>query len=110
MAGKGTKAAPKAAPKAEKPQTQEKNGFVISKAMMGKGITINVTFPNGRKATYNHDEAVVAMQKHRNLDEMNCWNKYGNYTSSKSVPRPIVDLESTTYDKSGEIKEEEKAA
>lgn len=106
MAGKAKAATKKAATPEAKPSVQEKKQFVISKAMIGKGITINVTFKNGRTAKYNHDDAVEAMRAQRSLDDMGCWEKYGNYTSSKSIPAPVAALADTLYDKSNEIKSE----
>ena len=106
MANTKKAATKKAATPEVKPSVQEKKQFVISKAMIGKGITINVTFKNGRTAKYNHDDAVKAMQEQRNLDDMGCWEKYGNYTSSKSIPAPVAGLKETVYDKSNEIKPE----
>ena len=45
--------------------------FVVRQSLVGKDATINVTFKNGKTATYNHDK-VFAIMKDK-LETMACW-------------------------------------
>ena len=47
--------------------------FVVRQSLVGKDATINVTFKNGKTATYNHDK-VFAIMKDK-LEAMACWAK-----------------------------------
>ena len=58
--------------------------FVIRQSLIGKNQIIEVTFKNGKQATYNHDEVYEVMKT--KLETMNCFIKYKSYTSSTSVP------------------------
>ena len=62
----------------------ESKRFVVRQSLVGKNVTINVTFKNGKTATYNHDK-VFAIMKDK-LEAMNCWTKYKSYTSSNNLP------------------------
>ena len=62
----------------------ESKRFVVRQSLVGKNATINVTFKNGKTATYNHDK-VFAIMKDK-LEAMNCWAKYKSYTSSNNLP------------------------
>ena len=64
--------------------------FVIRKSLIGKNQIIEVTFKNGKKVTYNHDEVYEVMKS--KLDTMNCFIKYKSYTSSTSVPTSVREL------------------
>ena len=63
--------------------------FVVRQSLVGKDITINVTFKNGKTATYNHDK-VFAIMKDK-LEAMNCWAKYKSYTASNNLPVVLRD-------------------
>ena len=65
--------------------------FVIRKSLIGKNTTINVEFKSGKTFTYNHD-IVYELMKDK-LSSINCFNKYGSYTSSTSVPVVLRDKE-----------------
>ena len=58
--------------------------FVIRKSLIGKHTII--TFVNKKQETvkYNHDE-VYTTHKER-FDNMNCFEKYKNYTNSNAMP------------------------
>ena len=58
--------------------------FVIRKSLIGKNTTINVEFKSGKSFTYNHDKVYEIMK---------CFEKYGSYTSSTSVPVVLRDKE-----------------
>ena len=58
--------------------------FVIRKSLIGKNQTINVTFKNGKTATYNHDKVFETMKD--TLTKLPCWLKYKSYTASNNVP------------------------
>jgi len=67
--------------------------FVIRKTLVGKNQIVEVTFKNGDKAVYNHDEAYEIMKE--KLNAMACYIKYKSYTSSASVPvscRSIAEI------------------
>ena len=61
--------------------------FVVRQSLVGKDATINVTFKNGKTATYNHDK-VFAIMKDK-LEGMACWAKYKSYTSSGNLPLSV---------------------
>ena len=61
--------------------------FVVRQSLVGKDATIEVTFKNGKTATYNHDK-VFSLMKDK-LEEMACWAKYKSYTSSNNLPLAV---------------------
>ena len=63
--------------------------FVVRKSLIGKNQTIEVTFKNGNKVTYNHDKVYSIMKD--NLNKLNCFEKYGSYTSSTNIPKVLRD-------------------
>ena len=65
--------------------------FVVRQSLVGKDTTVEVTFKNGKTATYNHDKVFNIMQD--KLEAMNCWTKYKSYTSSNSIPVMLRDKE-----------------
>ena len=72
----------------------ESKRFVVRQSLVGKDTTINVTFKNGKTATYNHDKVFSIMKD--KLETMPCFVKYKSYTSSTSVPvsvRSVVEVQ-----------------
>ena len=65
----------------------ESKRFVVRQSLVGKNAPINVTFKNGKPATYNHDK-VFAIMKDK-LEAMACWAKYKSYTSSGNLPMSV---------------------
>ena len=65
--------------------------FVVRKSLIGKNTTVNVEFKSGKTFTYNHDKVWEIMKD--KLENMNCFIKYGSYTSSTSVPVVLRDQE-----------------
>jgi len=63
--------------------------FVVRKSLIGKNQTIEVTFKNGNSVTYNHDKVYSIMKD--NLSKLNCFEKYGSYTSSTNIPKVLRD-------------------
>ena len=63
--------------------------FVVRQSLVGKDATINVTFKNGKTATYNHDK-VFAIMKDK-LQEMPCFIKYKSYPASNNLPMMVRD-------------------
>ena len=63
--------------------------FVVRQSLVGQNKTINVTFKNGKTATYNHDK-VFAIMKDK-LEAMACWAKYKSYTASNNLPLSVRD-------------------
>ncbi len=67
--------------------------FVLRQSLIGKNQIINVTFKNGKTATYNHDKVFEIMKD--TLTKLPCWLKYKSYTSSTNVPvkvRSVVEV------------------
>ena len=58
--------------------------FVVRKSLIGKDVTINVMFKNGKTVKYNHDKVYDIMKD--KLEAMNCWHKYKNYTNTNALP------------------------
>ena len=65
--------------------------FVVRKSLIGKDAAIEVTFKNGKTATYNHDKVFSIMKD--KLEAMACWAKYKSYTSSNNLPLAVRDEE-----------------
>ena len=65
----------------------ESKRFVVRQSLVGKNATINVTFKNGKTATYNHDKVYSIMRD--KLEQMACWAKYKSYTSSGNLPMSV---------------------
>ena len=65
----------------------ESKRFVVRQSLVGKDATINVTFKNGKTATYNHDK-VFSLMKDK-LEAMACWAKYKSYTASNNIPMMV---------------------
>lgn len=65
--------------------------FVVRKSLVGKNQVINVTFKSGKTFTYNHDKVWEIMGD--KLNSLECFQKYGSYTSSTSVPVVLRDKE-----------------
>ena len=63
--------------------------FVVRQSLVGKNVTINVEFKNGKTATYNHDKVFSIMRD--KLEEMACWAKYKSYTASNNIPMMVRD-------------------
>ena len=61
-----------------------KKRFVISKGMLGKGLTVKFTDQKGDSYEYNHDEVFASNQE--KLLSMACFNQYGNYTKTNGLP------------------------
>ena len=61
--------------------------FVVRQSLVGKDATINVTFKNGKTATYNHDKVFSIMKD--KLEAMACWAKYKSYTASNNIPMMV---------------------
>ena len=63
--------------------------FVVRKSLIGKNATVEVTFKNGKTATYNHDKVFSLMKN--SLENMACWAKYKSYTASNNLPLSVRD-------------------
>ena len=70
-----------------------KKRFVLSKALIGKGIVIEFTNKKGITYKYDHD-AVYTAHKER-FESMNCFAKYKNYTNTNAMPAFCRDLKIT---------------
>jgi len=65
--------------------------FVVRKSLIGKDVTINVMFKNGKTVKYNHDKVYDIMKD--KLEAMNCWLKYKSYTATNNIPTILRDKE-----------------
>ena len=65
--------------------------FVVRKSLIGKDVTINVMFKNGKTVKYNHDKVYDIMKD--KLEAMNCWSKYKSYTATNNIPTILRDKE-----------------
>ena len=63
--------------------------FVVRQSLVGKDATIEVSFKNGKTATYNHDKVFSIMKD--KLENMACWAKYKSYTASNNIPLVVRD-------------------
>ena len=63
--------------------------FVVRQSLFGQNKTIDVTFKNGKTATYNHDKVFSIMKD--KLENMACWAKYKSYTASNNLPLSVRD-------------------
>ena len=63
--------------------------FVVRQSLVGQNKTIDVTFKNGKTATYNHDKVFSIMKD--KLENMACWAKYKSYTASNNLPLSVRD-------------------
>ena len=61
--------------------------FVVRQSLVGQNKTIDVTFKNGKTATYNHDKVFSIMKD--KLENMACWEKYKSYTASNNLPMSV---------------------
>ena len=61
--------------------------FVVRKSLIGKNASVEVTFKNGKTATYNHDKVFTIMKD--SLEAMACWAKYKSYTASNNLPMSV---------------------
>lgn len=60
-----------------------KNRFVISKKMLGQGLTIEFTNKKGETYKYEHDKVAALLPE----TARTCFNKYGNYTNTNKMPK-----------------------
>jgi len=58
--------------------------FVIRKSLIGKHTIITFVNKKGDTITYDHDE-VYNRNKER-FDNMECFQKYKNYTNTNNIP------------------------
>ena len=70
-----------------------KSRFVISKTLIGKSAIITFTNKKGITYTYDHDAVYSANQEH--FETMNCFQQYGSYTNSNSLPTFARDFQIT---------------
>ena len=63
--------------------------FVVRQSLVGQNKTIDVTFKNGKTATYTHDKVFSIMKD--KLENMACWAKYKSYTASNNLPLSVRD-------------------
>ena len=63
--------------------------FVVRMSLVGKNQVIEFTNKKGDTVKYNHDKVYEIMKD--KLSSINCFEKYGSYTSSTSVPVVLRD-------------------
>ena len=62
----------------------ETKRFVIRKSLIGKNTIITFVNKKQEKVSYDHDE-VYNRNKER-FDNMECFQKYKNYTNTNNIP------------------------
>ena len=67
-----------------------KKRFVLANSLLGKGLTIVFTNKKNETYTYDHDEVYSTHQE--KFETMNCFQEYGSYTNSNTVPKFCRDL------------------
>ncbi len=67
-----------------------KKRFVISKSLTGKNAIITFTNKKNETYTYDHDEVYSTHQE--KFETMACFQEYGSYTNSNTVPKFCRDL------------------
>ena len=67
--------------------------FVVRKSLIGKNQLITFTTKKGKEITYNHDVVYNIMKK--DLENMNCFNKYKSYTATNNIPMVLRDKDLT---------------
>ena len=65
--------------------------FVIRKSLIGQNAVITFTNKKGDTYTYNHDDVYSVNQE--KLETMECFQKYGIYTTSNVIPKWCRDLQ-----------------
>jgi hypothetical protein len=63
---------------------------VIRKSLIGEDVTITFTNKKNETYTYDHDEIYSTHQE--KFESMNCFQEYGSYTNSNTVPNFCRDL------------------
>ena len=58
--------------------------FVMRKSLIGNNTIITFTNKKNETYTYDHDEVYSTFQER--FETMECFQKYGNYTNSNSLP------------------------
>tara|TARA_Y100000385_G_C12687134_1_gene464694 strand:+ start:70 stop:309 length:240 start_codon:yes stop_codon:yes gene_type:complete len=74
----------------KKVETLKKKRFVISKGLIGKGEIIEFVNTKGDTCVYDHDVVYTHFQE--KFDTMPCFEKYGNYTNSKNLPKFVREF------------------
>ena len=64
--------------------------FVIRKSLIGKDVTVEFVNKKGENVKYNHDK-VYNKFKNR-FENMNCFQKYKNYTNTNCMPKFCRDM------------------
>lgn len=64
--------------------------FTISKAGIKKNTTVLYTDKKGKVWEYN--QAIIFDQLKSHFEALACWDKYGCYTSSVTLPKFVRDL------------------
>ncbi len=64
--------------------------FVIRKSLIGENKVITFTNKKGITFTYDHDEIYTTFQE--KFECMNCFQEYGSYTNSNTVPKFCREL------------------
>jgi hypothetical protein len=59
--------------------------FVIRKSLIGENKVITFTNKKDVTFTYDHDEVYSTFQE--KFETMNCFQQYGSYTNSNTVPK-----------------------
>ena len=64
--------------------------FVIRKSLIGANTVITFTNKKDQTFTYDHDEVYCTFQE--KFESMPCFQEYGSYTNSNTVPKFCREL------------------
>ena len=64
--------------------------FVIRKTLLGENTVITFTNKKAQTFTYDHDEVYCTFQE--KFESMPCFQEYGSYTNSNTVPKFCREL------------------
>ena len=64
--------------------------FVIRKSLIGENSVITFTNKKDQTFTYDHDEVYCTFQE--KFESMPCFQEYGSYTNSNTVPKFCREL------------------
>ena len=68
--------------------------FVIRRSLIGENKIITFTNKKEQTFTYDHDEIYSTFQE--KFETMNCFQEYGSYTNSNTVPKFCRELSEIT--------------
>ena len=72
-------------------KTIKVNRFTLS--LNGVKNEVTNEFTNKKGETFVYNQSVVFSQLKEKFENMNCWNKYKNYTNTNNLPKFVRELD-----------------